>query len=331
MPTVTIKPSCRSFESDGNETLLEAALRAGLALDYGCSNGNCGLCKAKVTRGETESVSYHDYVMPTAEKSAGYVLMCSYAARSDVELEAHEAGNASEIPWQSIVTKVKKVNRITDSVTLLNLQTPRTDRLRFLAGQSATLTLPDDSKVDLPIASCPCDDRHLQFHIQHQQDENNLSSVFAGKNVRVEGPAGDFLLDESSNRPLVFFACDTGFAPVKSLVEHALSLNSDWEIKLNWFADNQTGHYMNNLMRAWDDAFDNFHYHAISMNTENDDIDRNTLMNVFDGQSEIHNNDVYAAGPLKFVTVMKELLAQYNVPQSQQKLQSIGWSQREFT
>ncbi|MDH3694638.1 MAG: 2Fe-2S iron-sulfur cluster-binding protein [Gammaproteobacteria bacterium] len=324
MPTVTIKPSCRSFESDGNETLLESALRAGLALDYGCSNGNCGLCKAKVVRGETEFVRYHDYVMPAVEKSAGYVLMCSCVARSNVELEAHEAGSSSEIPWQSILTKVKKVNQITDTVTLLSLQTPRTNRLRFLAGQNATLTLPDDTKIDLPIASCPCDDRHLQFHIQHGENANDLDSVSVGKNIQVEGPAGDFLLDESSKRPLICFACDTGFAPIKSLVEHALSLNSDWEISLYWFASNQTGHYMNNLMRAWDDAFDNFHYHAIGMNTGNNDIDRNVLENVFDGQSEIQNCDIYTAGPMKFVTVMEELLAQYKVPQSQQKLQTIG-------
>ncbi len=324
MPTVTIKPSCRSFETGGKETLLESALRAGLALDYGCSNGNCGLCKAKVVRGEVESIRHCDYVIPAAEKSTGMILMCSNAARSNVELEAHEAGDSSEIPWQSIVTKVKKVDRITDSVTLLNLQTPRTNRLRFLAGQNATLTFPDETEINLPIASCPCDDRHLQFHIQHGQDENNLFGVAAGKPVRVEGPSGDFLLNENSDRPLLFLTCDTGFAPVKSLVEHALSLNSDRQITLYWFANHQTGHYMNNLMRAWDDAFDNFHYHAIDMNTENSDVDNSVLAHVLDGQARIQDCDLYAAGTLKFVTAIKELLTQCNIPQSRQKMQTIG-------
>ncbi|MCK7580126.1 MAG: 2Fe-2S iron-sulfur cluster-binding protein [Chromatiales bacterium] len=39
---VHLLPSRHEFFVEGSDTLLEAALRAGLALNYGCSNGNCG-------------------------------------------------------------------------------------------------------------------------------------------------------------------------------------------------------------------------------------------------------------------------------------------------
>jgi CDP-4-dehydro-6-deoxyglucose reductase len=59
---VTVKPSGREFFVEGSETLLKAALRAGLAPNYGCGNGNCGLCKARVVAGEARDVAPSDYL-----------------------------------------------------------------------------------------------------------------------------------------------------------------------------------------------------------------------------------------------------------------------------
>ncbi|MDO9064484.1 MAG: 2Fe-2S iron-sulfur cluster-binding protein, partial [Sulfuricella sp.] len=77
---VKIQPSGHEFFVEGADTLLEAALRAGLALNYGCSNGNCGRCKARVVSGQVMKVRPHDYVLSEAEKSSGYALMCSNTA-----------------------------------------------------------------------------------------------------------------------------------------------------------------------------------------------------------------------------------------------------------
>jgi len=65
-----VTPSHREFYVEGSDTLLDAALRAGLALNYGCSNGNCGLCKARVVSGQAKKVRNHDYVLSEADKNA---------------------------------------------------------------------------------------------------------------------------------------------------------------------------------------------------------------------------------------------------------------------
>ena len=51
---VQIRPSGHEFFVEGGDALLEAALRAGLALDYGCSIGSCGKCKARVVSGQVQ-------------------------------------------------------------------------------------------------------------------------------------------------------------------------------------------------------------------------------------------------------------------------------------
>ena len=67
-PMVTIQPSGHEFYVEGTDTLLEAALRNGVSLNYGCSNGNCGDCKARVVSGEVKKIHAHDYVLKQAEK-----------------------------------------------------------------------------------------------------------------------------------------------------------------------------------------------------------------------------------------------------------------------
>ena len=194
---VTLHPSRHDFFVEGADTLLEAALRAGLAVNYGCSNGNCGLCKARVVSGQVKKVRPHDYVLSEAEKSQGYTLLCSHAAVGDLVLEALETSSAGDIPQQQIVARIKTIEAYGENVRLLHLQTPRNNRLRFLAGQSATLTAGETS-AQLPIASCPCDDRNLHFHVERNPKDDFARNVFdvliAGDPVTVFGPWGDFVL-----------------------------------------------------------------------------------------------------------------------------------------
>ena len=89
---VTVRPSGREFVVEGHDTLLQAGLKAGLKLNYGCGNGTCGLCKARVVAGETIKVQNHDYPLSESEKSQGHVLLCAHtAASSEVMIETLEA------------------------------------------------------------------------------------------------------------------------------------------------------------------------------------------------------------------------------------------------
>ena len=321
---VRVLPSEREFFVEGSDSLLDAALRAGLALNYGCSNGNCGLCKARVVSGQVKKVRPHDYVLTEAEKSEGLVLLCANTAVNDLVIEAGEAGSGREIPLQQIAARVKKTERLADDVMLLHLQTPRTRRLRFLAGQYVTLQAGDTPAVNYPVASCPCDERNLQFHVQRMPANPFAERVFqglkSGDSVNVLGPRGEFALREDSARTLVFIAWDTGFAPIKSLIEHALALDITDSLHLYWLAPSGRGHYLSNLCRAWSDALDNFFYTPLELPaTAANDLERfkAELMRVVHDHKVLRDCDVYVAGAPALLDAARELLVAKGLPEAQ--------------
>ena len=107
---VTVQPGGHDFFIDGPDTILEGALRAGVPLNYGCSGGNCGLCKAKLISGEIKKTRFHDYVRTEADKREGLVLMCSNTAVTDLVIEASVAGGVQDIPFQQIPATVKSIS-----------------------------------------------------------------------------------------------------------------------------------------------------------------------------------------------------------------------------
>ena len=304
---VTVMPSGHDFFIDGPDTILEAALRAGVPLNYGCSGGNCGLCKAKLISGQIKKTRFHDYVRTEADKNNGLVLMCSNTAVTDIVIEAAVAGGVQDIPFQQIPATVKSITKLTPDTALLHLQTPRTNRLRFLAGQSATLTLGKSLKAELSMASCPCDDRNILFHV-HRISGNVFSDYVFNKLknhevVDIEGPQGEFILHEKSPRPLYFIAFDTGFAPIKSLIEHAMSLEAAEAINLYWIGSAENSIYLPNVGRAWADALDNFNYTQLvagfdlaNLGGKREESLRTLLQGILDTHPDLTEGDIYISG-----------------------------------
>jgi CDP-4-dehydro-6-deoxyglucose reductase len=272
----TILPSGHEFFIEGAESILEAGLRGGLALDYGCSNGNCGLCKMRVVSGETRKIKHHDYSLSEAEKGIGYILGCSNTAVSDVVLEADEAQGSGDIPSQTITLRLKRLEQPKADVLIVSSRTPRTSRLRFLAGQRATLTIDQVGTGLYPIASCPCDDMNLEFHLALDRQDSLASylaeSARVNDPVTLEGPVGSFVLNENSPHGLVFIAEGIGFAPIKGLIEHAMALDAAEQIYLFRVATDDDPPYLHNLCRAWNDALDNFEYVPLNA-SEGEQID----------------------------------------------------------
>jgi CDP-4-dehydro-6-deoxyglucose reductase len=320
---VTVKPSGHEFHVEGNETVLEAALRAGLAPSYGCGNGNCGLCKARVVSGRTRQVHNTDYPLSTSERAQGYTLLCSHTAVSDLVVEMLEAKSPDDIPEQEVIAKVKSVAPLNDDILLMYLQTPRTNRLRFLAGQRVTLSVTGSTanfRGDYAIASCPCDNRNLLFHIPRDAEDEFARRLFAGAikpndPVSVFGPFGNFVLKKDSPNDLVFVACDTGFAPVKSLIEHAVAADLPGVQRLVWAATRPDGHYLENQCRAWADALETFSYALIDA-TDPAAAGVEAARHVL-AECDPAHRDIYVVGPGEFVETVAKALQAGGLPAQQ--------------
>lgn len=260
---VKLIPSGHDFFVEGTESILEASVRAGLKLGYGCSSGNCGACKARLVGGEVWKMHDHDYVLSEREKQMGYILTCSNTAITDVVIEAAEAVRVSDLPQQEIRASLQKQERIGPQLISLNIQTPRTQTLRFMAGQRARLTLENGASGELPIASCPCNGRNLSFYVRKSHDAFT-TSVFGGLHlghmIKVEGPYGEFVLQEDSPEPAVFVAVGDGIGPIKSLIEHAVSIDLIESFHLYWATEHPEGHYQGKWGRALKESLDNFSF-----------------------------------------------------------------------
>lgn len=301
---VTIQPSGHEYPVESKETILESGLKAGLALVYGCSNANCGLCKAKLISGDVVKVRRHDYTFTEAEKGQGYFLMCANGPVSDVVVEAPEAFGAGDVPVQNVLTRVTKLETPDDTVVILHLKTPRTQRLRFLAGQHVRLSV-GEASAEYSVASCPCDDMRLQFHIPRLPGDAFAEHVHSGLAktdvVSVRGPEGEFVLREKHDRPIVFVAIDTGFAPIRSLLEQAMALEMTQPLSLYWMVRAEGGHYLHNLCRSWKDALDNFQYRALVANAA---PDQEVLARIKDDHGDLSGADAYLCGDTNTVGLL---------------------------
>ena len=265
--TVELHPRGHRFQAEAGETILEAALRAGRSPAFGCANGSCGECRARLMAGEVERVRFHDYVVPEAEKRAGYTLLCSVAPRSDLVVESTEASGVDDIAPQRVRAKVTRVEAASDDHVVVHLKIQRARVMRYLSGQRATVRFDGAPPCEVWLASCPCDAVNLRIHVRRDPVDPFAEFVFGalrrGDRATVEGPTGRFVLDDDSPRGLLFLACDTGFAAVESLIEHAVNLELEVPIRLIRVASGPGPPYRHNYCRAWADALDDFLYRVV--------------------------------------------------------------------
>ena len=293
---VSLLPSGREFVVEGSESILQSALRAGLTVNYGCRDGSCGQCMARVVSGKVKKIRPFDFVLSDTEVEAGCTLMCSHTAVTDLVLEAQEVSNAAEVQYQWIEAKVSGVTYLPGDIVVLQVHTPPSARFRFLAGQSATVSA-NGFSAELPVASCPCEEKRLEFHLPRQRMPVSLHE---GAPVNIEGPQGDFTLRTELSRPLLFVACGTGFAPIKSLIENAMALDVVEAMYLYWLAPSEEGVYLGNLCRAWADALDNFYFIPVLGETSAAAVERISTQ-----QPDLADFDIYLAAPEAELTALK--------------------------
>jgi CDP-4-dehydro-6-deoxyglucose reductase, E3 len=255
MRKVKVQPSGHQFDVDEGESVLTAALRQDLVLPYGCRNGACGTCKGKIVEGEVDYGVYQKKALTEDEKAQGKALFCQARPLTDLVIEARTIGAAKDIPIKMLPCRVQKIERLADDVIVLYLKLPANERLQFLAGQYVEFLLKDGSRRSFSMGNAPHDDELIQLHVRHVPGGQFTDHVFGKMKerdiLRLEGPFGTFFLREDSAKPIVLVASGTGFAPIKSIVEHALRKGGTRPMVLYWGGRRPKDLYMDALARQW--------------------------------------------------------------------------------
>ena len=303
--TVTIQPSGHRFKVEEGESILDAALNHGFNLSYGCRNGACGSCKGKVLQGAVHYGEEEPIALEEEDKANGYALFCQAMPKTDVTIEAHEIGAIKDIPVKIFPCKVARMEQLNHDVMLVELKLPATERMQFLAGQYIAFILPDGRHRSFSIANAPHHDEVIELHIRHIDGGQFTSEVFEKLKpksiMRIEGPMGDFFLREDSERPIIFMAGGTGFAPLKGIIEHAIAANITRPMHLYWGARTREDLYMHELAQGWADEYGHIHYTPVLSDPKPEDNWQGRTGYVHDAIcadfADLSGFEIYGSGP----------------------------------
>jgi CDP-4-dehydro-6-deoxyglucose reductase len=252
----TLQPTNHTFPIGKDETILGAALEHGITLPYSCRDGACGVCKGKVVQGSVDHGKAQTFALSEEEKAAGMALFCCAKPLSDLTLESHEVTTAQEIIVKTLPCRVEKMVRLSEDVMALYLKLPTNERLQFLSGQYIDILQKEGKPRSFSLANSEHNDELLELHVRNIAGGNFTNHVFNGMKerdiLRIKGPLGNFYLHEDSPKPIIFVASGTGFAPVKSIIEHALHIGFKREMHFYWGVRKQADLYMLDKVKEWE-------------------------------------------------------------------------------
>lgn len=201
------------------ETVLQAALRSGVAFPNSCRVGGCGACKCRLAEGRVKELTETGYLLSAEEIEQRTILACQSVPAGDVRIEVDLARGTSQRRGR-VVAK----DRVTADITRLTVQLDAP--LAYKAGQFARLSLdalPGVSR-SYSFASPAGEDGAVTFYIRKVPGGRFSTHVheadLTGETVHVEGPAGDFWL-RPGGAPLVLVAGGSGLAPILALLAEA--------------------------------------------------------------------------------------------------------------
>lgn len=320
---ITLKPGDHTISAEGGESILDAALRQGYTLPYGCRNGACGACKGKVLEGSVDYGDYQESALKEAEKLAGMALFCCARPATDVVVEVREVAGIKDIPVKTMPCRVEKIELAAEDVAVLYLKLPANERLQFLAGQYVDILLKDGVRRSYSLANAPHDDSYLQLHVRRVMNGSFSEMVFTQLKekaiLRFEGPLGSFFLRDESDKPILLLASGTGFAPAKAMLEHAFHHNIKRPITLYWGAHSLAHLYMLDLPKKWEQEHANFRFVPVLSDPKEDDRwqGRTGFLHqaVLEDIADLSGYQVYACGaPLMVEAAHQALTEQGKLP-----------------
>jgi CDP-4-dehydro-6-deoxyglucose reductase len=235
---VSLANPARSFSVTPTQSVLEAALQAGLNLPHSCRGGNCGACRARLLGGQIGYRNGPPLGLSAAEAAEGYILLCQAEAHSDLSIDIAPISQADEVSVKRLPCRIEQAQLVAHDVLQLALRLPAAEAFEFKAGQYVDILLPRGRRRSYSIASPPHDARLLELHVRRVPGGAFSDGLFEGdarnKLLSLEGPLGGFYYREDAARPLLLIGGGTGLAPLKSILRHVLETGAGRDVTLYW-------------------------------------------------------------------------------------------------
>lgn len=324
---ITLTPSGQEFFVEQGETILEAALRAGLNLPHSCKGGHCSSCRARIQAGAVQYPSGRPPGLIEQEYAQGYALLCqAHAATKEIMIEAREIKPpAAEVVIKSLPARIERLERLAPDVMAVMLRLPAREPFHFVAGQYLDVMLPQNRRRSFSIANPPHDAELLELHIRRVASGEFTQQLFAGMHektlLRIEGPLGQLWFREDSPRPALLVGGGTGYAPLRAMMRHLLERGDRRPLHFYWGAQAQIDLYEDARVREWAAQYPNLHYIPVLSSPRDSDqwTGRRGWVHeaVLQDHPDLRSFDVYASGPPVMVEAIRREFIAHGLPAQQ--------------
>ena len=344
---VRIEPHGRTLRVAAAQPVLEAALAAGLNLPHSCKSGHCGSCRARLLAGEIRYPGVRPLGLSAEEERDGQVLLCQAHALTDLTVEARLIASLAEVEIKTLPCRIAALTPLAADVMQLLLRLPAVERLRFQPGQYLDVLLAGGRRRSFSIASPPHDSDLLELHVRRVSGGGFTQRLFAsagevaralqpgatadpaaeetddaaaplrvGSLLRIEGPIGQFVYRDEP-RPALMIAGGTGFAPLKSMLRHALERGSGRVIHLYWGARHVRDVYEESLVLGWARRFPQLTFTAVLSEPSPAEAAHHRSGWVHEAvladYPDLSGFDVYAAGPPAMIEAIRSAFPRHGL------------------
>jgi phenol hydroxylase P5 protein len=235
---LTIQPLGQTIEVEDGQTILDAALRAGIYLPHACCHGLCATCKVQVVDGEVDHGEASTFALMDFEREEGKTLACCARLECDtvIEAEIDDDPDAENLPVEDYTGEVVRIETLTPTIRGIWLKLDRP--MRFQAGQYINLEVAavDGQSRAFSLANAPQQADMVELNVRivpgGQVTTWLHEKLEMGEKLTLSGPYGRFFVKKSAKVPMIFMAGGSGLSSPKSMIEDLLNNGCDLPMTL---------------------------------------------------------------------------------------------------
>jgi phenol hydroxylase P5 protein len=309
---LTIEPLGQTIDIEDGQTILDAALRAGIYLPHACCHGLCATCKVQVTDGEVEVGEASSFALMDFEREEGKCLACCATPNSDITIEADVDvdDDALNYPVRDFFGTIERIDDLTPTIKGITVHMDGDEPVHFQAGQYVNWHFAKFGTRAFSLANSPSTGAAVELHIRRipggQATGYIHDDLRVGDSVQLSGPYGRFFVKRSKGGGALFIAGGSGLSSPRSMVLDLLEQQDDRPITLLYGARNQEELYGAEEFIALAEKHANFRYAAVLSEEPDGSSWTGPRGFVHDYARELFNNDfrgmqAYLCGPPRMI------------------------------
>lgn len=323
--SVTLLPGSRVLAVNDSESILDAALRAGINLPHSCKGGHCASCRARLLSGTIRYPASLPPGLTPQEAAEGYVLLCqARAASPELTIEIRKVHTpAGETQVRSLPCRIEHMEKLAPDVMEVTLRLPQAEDFGFVAGQYIDVMLPGSRRRSFSLANPPHDAARLVLHIRRVRGGEFTQQLFDTMQekalLRIEGPLGQFAFREDSTRPALLVAGGTGYAPLRAMLRSLLERGDTRPLTLYWGGATEADLYATGEIAAWRQQHPGLHFTPVLSEPPPGWTGRTGFVHaaVLADHPHLSGFDVYAAGPPAMIEAIRHDFIAAGLPHEQ--------------